>query len=263
MAAWGAAIAGLPPSREALRRPGKPASGRVVTSARGAVSVVTAVESARSAPPGADQGRRPGRRVQAVRLPPRLGSRPARLGHQLLRGCGRRGRRRERRARAVPAARRPRPPAPRDRPGARVGVSRPGRLHRFRDSRERRRRQDDARPARHRHLSGVPRRAVRPRQPASPLSVHQLHELRAALLDHRGAAVRPAEDDDGRVRDVRGVPARVRGPARPPIPRAAQRLPRLRPAARRSGTPTGGRWPIETTRCGRPRPASRAARSSP
>ncbi len=215
------------------------------------------------APPGADQRRRPGRRIQAVRLPPRLGSQPARLGHQLLLGCGRRGRRPERRARAVPAPRRPRPPAPRHRPGARGGVPRSGRLRRFRDSRERRRRQDDARAARHRHLSGVPRRVVRPRQPASPLSVHELHELRASLLDHRGAAVRSADDHDGRVRDVRGLPGRV------PRTRAtadSTRSPTPAPPADRSspsGTPTAGRWPIETMRCGRQGAASRAARLSP
>ncbi len=44
----------------------------------------------------------------------------------------------------------------------------------------------------------MPRRAVRPGQSTLPLSVHQLHELRPAVLDHRGAALRPAEHDDGR-----------------------------------------------------------------
>ena len=54
------------------------------------------------------------------------------------------------------------------------------------------------------------------RDPANrryPLPVHQLHQLRPALHDHRGAAVRPAEHDDGRVPDVRGVPGGVRRPA--------------------------------------------------
>ena len=206
------------------------------------------------APPRADQRRRAGRWVSAIRVPARLGSRPARLGHQRLLWCRRRGRRRRRRARAVPAARRPRKSTACDRPGARVNVSRPGRFRRLRDSRKRRRRQDDAGPARHRHLSGVPGRDHRSSQPTPSLSLHQLHELRASVQDHRVAAVRPAELDDGGVRAVRGVPARIRGPARPPVPRAAQCLPGLRPAPRalgrgraaagrsRRGT-TGGRGP--------------------
>ena len=89
------------------------------------------------------------------------------------------------------------------------------------------------------------RRDARPAQPPLPLPVHQLHQLRAALHDHRGAAVRPAEHDDGRIRDVRRVPARVSGPERPPLPRAAERLPGLRPAARAVGR--------GTVRCSPPR----------
>ena len=42
-----------------------------------------------------------------------------------------------------------------------------------------------------------------PRRSALPLSVHQLHELRAALHDRARCALRPGADDDGRLSDVR------------------------------------------------------------
>ena len=67
---------------------------------------------------------------------------------------------------------------------------------------------------------------LRPRRPAPPLPVHQLHQLRPALHDHRGAALRPAEHDHAPFRHVPRVPARVRRPARPALPRAAERVPR-------------------------------------
>ena len=53
--------------------------------------------------------------------------------------------------------------------------------------------------------------------------------------------LRPAADDDGRLRDVRGLPGGVRGPARPPLPRPAERVPRLRAAARCSTRRRGRR----------------------
>ena len=93
------------------------------------------------------------------------------------------------------------------------------------------------------------REILRPRRPPLPLPVHQLHQLRPALHHHRGAAVRPAEHDDGRVRDVRGVPGGVRGPARPAVPRAAERLPGVRPAARAVGRGRRGAWRGATRRC--------------
>ncbi len=65
----------------------------------------------------------------------------------------------------------------------------------------------------HRHLRGVPGRAVRPRRPALPVPVHELHELRPAIHDRAGDPVRPAVHDDGRIRDVRGVPAEYDDPA--------------------------------------------------
>ena len=74
-------------------------------------------------------------------------------------------------------------------------------------------------------------RAVRPGRPPLPLPLHQLHELRAALHDHRRRALRPADDDDARLPDVPRVRRRVRRPRRPPLPRPARRVLRLRPAA--------------------------------
>ena len=62
-----------------------------------------------------------------------------------------------------------------------------------------------------RHLPRLPDRAVRPGRQAPPLSVHQLHELRAAVHDRARRPVRPSADDDGRLRDVRALPGRVRG----------------------------------------------------
>ena len=87
---------------------------------------------------------------------------------------------------------------------------------------------------------GLPRRARRPGRSPLPLSVSELHELRAALHDRPRHPVRPAADDDGGLRHVRRVPGRVRGSAGPPLPRAAQRVPGLRAAgaaarARRRG----------------------------
>ena len=68
--------------------------------------------------------------------------------------------------------------------------------------------------------------------------------------------LRPAADDDGRVRDVRALPRRVRGPARPPLPRPAQRLPRRAARGSGSSTPTAGRSPATTpTRSDRDRGA--------
>ena len=86
--------------------------------------------------------------------------------------------------------------------------------------------------ARHGDLRGLPGRALRPRRPPPPLPVHQLHQLRPAVHDRPRRPLRPAADDDGRLRDVRALPGRVRGPARPPLPRPAECLPALRPAAR-------------------------------
>ena len=62
--------------------------------------------------------------------------------------------------------------------------------------------------------------------------------------DHGRRALRPARDDDGRVRDVPVVPGRVRRSRRPSIPRAAQRLPDVRTArhlARRGRDTARGR----------------------
>ena len=101
-----------------------------------------------------------------------------------------------------------------------------------------------------------------PGRPALSLSVHQLHQLRPALLDRHRRALRPPADDDGRVRDVRALPGRVRGPARPPLSRPAERLPRMRAAgaAHRPRRRARGRRP-RPGRGGR-RDAARRGRSS-
>ena len=91
----------------------------------------------------------------------------------------------------------------------------------------------------------MPRRAPRPGRSPPPLSVHQLHELRPAVHDRSRRPLRPAGDDDGRIRDVRALPRRVRRPARPPLPRPAERMsglraPRLAPRRRRASPLTAG-----------------------
>ena len=74
-----------------------------------------------------------------------------------------------------------------------------------------------------------------PADPRAPLSLHQLHRLRPALLDRARPAVRPATHHDARLgrwtRMRRGVPR----PGEPPLPCAARRLPGLRPAPTRCG----------------------------
>ena len=91
---------------------------------------------------------------------------------------------------------------------------------------------------------------LRPGRPALSLPVHQLHELRAALHDRARRPLRPAADDDGRLRDVRGVPGRVRGPARPALPRPAQRVPGLRAVGAAASRGWGG-GRGRRSRCGR------------
>ena len=82
-----------------------------------------------------------------------------------------------------------------------------------------------------RDLRRLPGASCSTRRPPPPLPVHQLHELRPALHDRARRPLRPAADDDGRLRDVRGLPRRVRGPGRPALPRPAERLPGVRAAA--------------------------------
>ena len=79
-----------------------------------------------------------------------------------------------------------------------------------------------------------------PADQALSLSVHQLHELRPPLHDRARRSLRPAEHDDGGLRDVRRVPGGVPRSARPPLPRPAERLRGLRaagaPRLRRRGS---------------------------
>ena len=49
-----------------------------------------------------------------------------------------------------------------------------------------------------RHVRRLPARALRSRRPPLPLSVHQLHQLWAALHDRASRPVRPGPHDDGR-----------------------------------------------------------------
>ncbi len=78
-----------------------------------------------------------------------------------------------------------------------------------------------------------------PAEPPLPLSLHQLHALRAALRHRRRPALRPRAHDH-----ARGFPmcaacrAEYEDPARPPLPRRAERLPGLRAAARAVGRRT-------------------------
>ena len=80
---------------------------------------------------------------------------------------------------------------------------------------------------------------------ALQLSVHELHPLRPAVVDHRAVALRPAADFDGRLCDVPRVPGRVRQSGRPAFSRPADRLPALRAdaATARPRGPRNGRRP--------------------
>ena len=74
-----------------------------------------------------------------------------------------------------------------------------GRRHRLRDRRYVAvRRRPHARLPRRRHVRRVRRRTARPRQPALPARLRQLHQLRSAVHHHRLAALRPRQHHDGR-----------------------------------------------------------------
>ena len=87
-----------------------------------------------------------------------------------------------------------------------------------------------ANPARPGALRGLPARAERSQRPAVPLSVHQLHRLRAALHHRARGALRPAPDHDGRIHALSGLhrastPIRSTGASTPsptPVPRAGR-----------------------------------------
>ena len=106
----------------------------------------------------------------------------------------------------------------------------------------------------HRHLRRLPGRAVRPGRPPLPLPVHQLHQLRAAVHDRARRPLRPAADDDGRLRDVPGLP-RPSTRTRATAASTPSRTP-ARPAGRGRGSSTGG--PTPPGRRGR-RPPRRCA----
>ena len=188
----------------------------------------------RAGPRRAGRGDGAGRRLPALRLPPGLGARAGRL-------------RAQRRARRAARGRGPRDAvdgflrrlADEAPPLAAIEAVRPrdvaprGRA-RLPDRREpARRRAGRARLARHRDLRGLPRRAVRSRRPPLPLSVRQLHELRAALHDRPRRPLRPAADDDGGLRACA---------------RAARPSTRTRPTA--ASTPSRTRARSAGRRCG-------------
>ena len=74
-----------------------------------------------------------------------------------------------------------------------------------------------------------------PRRPPLPLSVSELHQLRAALHHYAAHSLRPAADFDGAVYHVRGLPGRVRRSRQPALPRAAQCMLAVRSAALAGG----------------------------
>ena len=59
------------------------------------------------------------------------------------------------------------------------------------------------------HLRRLPAGTSGPEGPALPLSLYQLHQLRPALYDYPGSALRPAADLDGALPDVPGLRAGV------------------------------------------------------
>ena len=98
---------------------------------------------------------------------------------------------------------------------------------------------------RRRDLRRLPGRALRPRRPPLPLPVRQLHQLRPALHDRARRALRPAADDDGRLRHVR---------------RAAGRSTTTRPTAASTRSPTPARTAGPRCGCGDARRRRRDAR---
>ena len=72
--------------------------------------------------------------------------------------------------------------------------------------------------------------ALRPGRPPLPLSVHQLHELRPAVHDRARRPLRPAADDDGRLRDVPACRAEYEDPLDRRFHAQPNACPRLRAA---------------------------------
>ena len=101
-----------------------------------------------------------------------------------------------------------------------------------------------------------------PGRPPLPLSVHQLHELRPALHDRARCSLRPAADDDGRLRDVR----RCRREYEDPLDRRFHAQPNACPACGpqvRCSTATAPRSAGAPIRRPPSRAGYRRARSSP
>ena len=91
----------------------------------------------------------------------------------------------------------------------------------------------------------LPGRDRRPGRAPLSLPVYQLHQLRAAMVDHPATALRPAADFDGRVRVVPGLPGGVRAirptggftPSRSPVRECG-------PALRCSDRRWAASWPL-------------------
>ena len=193
-------------------------------------------------PPDRRRGRRPGRRLPAVRLAPGDRARPRRQCPQRRRPGGDRGRGRARGARRLRRA--GCAATPRPAPGSSASSRRRSIPAGAAAADPRRFAIDESvaaaadrapLPARHRHLRRLPARGPRPGRPALPLSVHQLHELRPAGHDHRRAARTTGPGPRcGTSRSARPAPRST--PTRRTAASTPSRSP-ARPAAR--GWPTG------------------------
>ena len=82
-----------------------------------------------------------------------------------------------------------------------------------------------------------------------PLSVRQLHALRAAPQHRQGHPLRSRQYDDVAVCDVRGVRGGISQSRRPPFPRRSDRVPCLRSARRGWSVSTAGRRVSTDIRC--------------
>ena len=81
-----------------------------------------------------------------------------------------------------------------------------------------------------RHLRGLRGRDRQSVRAALPLSVRQLHPLRAAAHHRRRHPLRPRQYHNGAIRHVRGLRAGIPEPGRSPLSRRGDRLPCLRPS---------------------------------
>ena len=105
---------------------------------------------------------------------------------------------------------------------------------------------DLARPC---HVRRLPAGIQRPAEPAVPLSLHQLHQLRTPLHHRARHSLRSCCHDHGRVSALRRLPQGIRGPHEPPLPRTTECLPGMRPFALRAN-PGSDRPACRRSDCG-------------